>query len=110
MSFSVLFSKLHFSVSGAGCFFSSKSLNRTLSDTLVQQTFLRTYVSRRSPVSAPCERKGLSATYRSFVRKGNNPQCDVSESTVHSNTQAGPSDPGPGLFGPSTLQSTKSQL
>lgn len=39
--------------------------------------------------SVPYEWKCLSATYLSFVRKYN-PQCDVSGSTVHSNTQAKP--------------------
>lgn len=62
-----------------------------------------------SLVSGKC----LSATYRSFVRKWNNPQCEVSGSTVHSNTrlnQAGPSAPGPGLHSPVHPRSPRSQL
>lgn len=94
MSLEVLFSKFRFSI-GRFCFL-LKSLNRTLSGTLLQQNFLWTHVSWRSPQSVPCEWKCLSATYRSFVRKWNNPQCEVSGSTVHSNTRLGRALPGQG--------------
>lgn len=67
-----------------------KSLNKTLSGTSLQRNFLWTYLSLTFSQSVPCERKCLSATYCSFVRKWNNPQCEVSGSTVHSNTQAKP--------------------
>lgn len=70
-----------------------KSLNKTLSGTLLQQNFLWTYVSRRSPKCSSWAEVPFCYISVHFVRKWNNPQCDVSGATVHSNTQAGPSVP-----------------
>lgn len=111
MSFEVLFSKFHF-FHWWVLFFVEKFKQNAFWHFAATEFPLNTRELTFSP-SVPCEWKCLSATYRSFVRKWNNPQCEVSGSTVHSNTrlnQAGPSVPGPGLHSPVHPRSPRSQL
>lgn len=60
-------------------------------------------VSQSVPWEQPC----LSATYRSLVKKGKNPQCDASGSMTPTRNQAGPSGPRRRLLSPVYLLVSK---